>query len=202
MLTLCTSLPSPFGRKVRIAIEVAGLADRVTLVPADTGNPDDSLRQQNPLGKVPTLVTEDGEALFDSPVILEHLNDIAQHPGLVPQGPTRIAALRQQALGDGMLDACILQVYEARFRPAEHHVQSWLDYQCEKVTRALVFAERHYATPMSATPHVGEITLACALGYLDLRFKGTWRAEHPRLVMWLDDFAARVPAFAATAPAA
>ena len=202
MLTLRTSLPSPFGRKVRIAIEVAGLADRVTLVPADTGNPNDSLRQQNPLGKVPTLVTEDGEALFDSPVIIEYLDDIAQHKGLVPQGPARIAALRQQALADGMMDACILQMYEARFRPKEHHVQSWLDYQAEKVSRALVFAERHYAHIRPGTPHVGEITLACALGYLDLRFNGTWRAGHPRLVAWLTDFAARVPSFGATAPTA
>ncbi len=202
MLTLRTSLPSPFGRKVRIAIEVAGLADRVAIVPADTGNPDDSLRQQNPLGKVPTLLTEEGEAIFDSPVIVEYLNDIAQHPGLVPQGPARIAALRQQALADGMLDASILQVYEARYRPPEHHVQSWLDYQKEKVTRALAFAERHYATPGTGRPHIGEITLACALGYLDFRFQGAWRTGQPRLAAWLDDFAARVPAFAATAPAA
>lgn len=201
MLILRTSATSPFGRKVRIAIEVAGLADRVTLVPADPSNPDDSLRKQNPLGKMPTLVTEDGEALFDSRVIVEYLNDIAQHPGLVPQGPARIAALRQQALADGMLDACILQVYEARFRPAEHHVQSWLDYQQDKVIRSLAFAEHHYAKPRSGTPHIGEITLACALGFLDLRFKGEWRVGYPRLVAWLADFAARVPAYAATAPA-
>jgi glutathione S-transferase len=198
MLILRTSATSPFGRKVRIAIEIAGLTDRVTVVPADHGNPGDSLRQQNPLGKVPTLVTDDGEALFDSRVIVEYLNDIAQHPALVPQGEARIAALRQQALADGILDASILQVYEARFRPAEHQAQNWLDYQQGKVIRSLAFAENHYATPRSSTPHIGEITLACALGFLDLRFKGEWRAGHPRLVAWLADFAARVPAYAAT----
>ncbi|QHI98983.1 glutathione S-transferase [Xylophilus rhododendri] len=200
MLTLRTSPLSPFGRKVRIAADVAGLSDRITIVAADTGNPDDSLRSQNPLGKIPALLLEDGEALFDSRVIVEYLHDMAPWGGLFPEGPQRFAVLRQQALADGLMDACILQVYEKRYRPAEHHVQSWLDYQRGKMERALEFAHQRYATPREGAPDAGEIALACALGYLDLRFEGKWRQQYPALQAWLASFAERTPAFAGTAP--
>jgi glutathione S-transferase len=99
------------------------------------------------------------------------------------------------------MDAAILQVYEGRWRAAEHHEAKWMDHQSGKVARALAALE---ADPprVNATPHVGQIATACALGYLDLRFQGRWRAGHPRLVAWLDAFAAAVPAFAATRVAA
>jgi len=200
MLILRTTLTSPFGRKVRIAIELAGLGDQVTLVPADHGDPHDSLRRQNPLGKVPTLIRQDGEPLFDSRVIVEYLHELAPHFGLIPHGQAKFDALRQQALADGIQDAGSLQVYESRFRPVEHHVQRWLDYQQDKVLRALAFAEQHYTTVSKRAPHIGAIALACALGFLDFRFDGRWRAGHPRLVAWHADFASRVPAYAATAP--
>jgi glutathione S-transferase len=109
--------------------------------------------------------------------------------------------LRLQALADGVLDASILTVYEARWRAHEHHEQKWLEHQAGKVTRALAALEEN-PPPLDRTglPNVGQIAFACALGYRDFRFGGSWRAGHPRLVGWLDDFAARVPAFAATAP--
>jgi glutathione S-transferase len=90
-----------------------------------------------------------------------------------------------------------LQIYEIRWRPPEHHVQKWVDHQAGKVARALAALE---ADPpgLDAVPNVGQITLACALGYRDLRFPGTWRDGNPRLAGWLDRFAAAVPAFAAT----
>jgi len=200
MLILRSSTLSPFGRKVRMAIEVLGLGPRVELVNADTGDPADSLRQQNPLGKVPTLILENGEALFDSRVIVEYLNMLDGRDILIPAGAERIEVLRQQALGDGLLDASILQVYESRFRPATHHVESWLAHQRGKVERALAYAETRLPAARVQGPHIGEITLAASLGYLDFRFEGRWRAGHPALVRWLADFAARVPAFAATAP--
>jgi glutathione S-transferase len=112
--------------------------------------------------------------------------------------------LRLQALADGILDASILTVYEARWRTHEHHEQKWLDHQAGKVTRALGVLESNppaLDTAAGSLPSVGQIALACALGYRDFRFAQSWRADHPRLLAWLDDFAARVPAFAATAPA-
>jgi glutathione S-transferase len=198
MMILRNSPASPFGRKVRIAAAVLGLDNEIAIEPADTGNPADTLRAQNPVGKIPILILDDGTTLFDSRVILEYLDHRAGGGRIIPREPkARFAALRLQALCDGILDACILLVYEGRWRAPERHEAKWVEYQDEKVTRALRVIE---ADPpaIEAIPHVGQITLACALGYRDLRFGGTWRAGHPRLVGWLDEFAARIPAFAAT----
>ena len=104
-----------------------------------------------------------------------------------------------QALCDGILDASILTVYEGRYRKPDMHEPKWLELQAGKVSRALAVLEAA-PPPVDPMPNVGQITLACALSYRDFRFNGDWRGEHPRLVAWLDDFAARVPAFAATKP--
>jgi glutathione S-transferase len=200
MLTVRTGAGSPFGRKVRIALSVLGLDGKVRVESASTQDDADPLRQQNPLGKVPVLLLEDGTWLFDSPVILEYLDSYAGGGRIVPtQTKARFEALRLEALADGILDASILQVYEGRYRPVEKHEQKWLDMQAGKVTRALAVLE---ASPpaIDKPPTVGQITVACALGYRDFRFPGSWRKDHPRLVAWLDTFAAQVPAFAATTP--
>jgi len=201
MLTLRTSLASPFGRKVRMAVEVLGLQDRVQLQPADTSDAADSLRGQNPLGKVPTLLLLDGSALYDSRVIVEYLDALDGRGVLIPRMEGRFHVLRQQALADGLLDAAILQVYEARFRPESHRLDTWLAYQRDKVDRALAAFAADLPVPTDEGAHVGEIALAAALGYLDLRFGGAWRAVHPALVDWLQAFSRRVPAFDRTAPA-
>src|SRR5690606_34783629 len=138
--------------------------------------------------------------LFDSRVILEYLDHRAGGGRIVPKEPTaRFAALRLQALADGILDAAILQVYEGRWRPQEKHEPKWLDHQAGKVQRALAALE---ADPpgLGTPPDVGQISLACTLSYLDLRFDGAWRAEHPKLAAWLERFVAAVPALAETAP--
>jgi glutathione S-transferase len=197
-MILRSSPASPFARKVRIAAALLGLDRDVTIEPADTVEPSDSLRRQNPLGKIPVLILDDGTALYDSPVILEYLDHRAGGGRIIPTAPAaRFAALCQEALCDGILDAAILQVYEGRWRPPEHHVAKWVEHQAGKMTRALAALE---AEPpgLDTPPHVGQITAACALGYLDLRFEGTWRRDYPRLVAWLDRFAAAVPSFAAT----
>ncbi|HWV51926.1 glutathione S-transferase family protein [Pseudorhodoplanes sp.] len=194
-MILRSAPPSPFGRKVKIAAGLLGLSDRITIVAADTNDASDDLRTQNPLGKIPTLVLDDGQTLFDSRVILDYLDHIAGGGRIIPREPNaRFAALRMQALCDGILDASILRVYEARYRPQAIHHQPWLDYQADKVVRALAVLEAE-PQALDPVPHVGQITLACALGYQDLRFAGTWRANHPQLVAWLDRFAAQVPAF-------
>jgi glutathione S-transferase len=198
MMILRNSPASPFGRKVRIAASLLGLAGKITIEAADTSNPADTVRRQNPLGKIPVLVLEDGRTLFDSRVILEYLDHLAGGGRIIPTEPhARFNALRLQALCDGILDASILQVYEGRFRTAEKQDQKWLEYQADKVTRTLAVLETD-PPPLDATPNLGQITLACALGYRDLRFAGTWRGAHPRLVAWHDAFAARNPAFAET----
>jgi glutathione S-transferase len=197
-MILRSSPASPFARKVRIAAAILGLDRDVTIEPADTVEPSDSLRRQNPLGKIPVLILDDGTALYDSPVILEYLDHRAGGGRIIPTAPAaRFAALCQEALCDGILDAAILRVYEGRWRPPEHHVAKWVEHQAGKMTRALAALE---AEPpgLDTPPHVGQITAACALGYLDLRFEGTWRRDYPRLVAWLDRFAAAVPSFAAT----
>ena len=198
MMILRSSPPSPFGRKVKLALGILGLENEVTIEKADPTDVNDSLRQQNPLGKIPALITEDGSVLYDSPVILEYLDARAGGGKIIPRDPkARIAALTLQALCDGILDAGILLVYEGRWRPPKMAVQKWLDHQRGKVERALAVLEA--APPqLDAIPNVGVITLACALGYGDLRFEGKWRASHPKLVKWLDAFAAKVPAFEKT----
>jgi glutathione S-transferase len=197
-MILRSSPPSPFGRKVKIAASLLGLTDRIEVVAADTNSETDDIRQQNPLGKIPTLILDDERTLFDSRVILEYLDHLVGGGRIIPREPdARFAALRLQALCDGILDASILQIYEGRFRPENMRHQPWLDYQAGKVTRSLAALEAE-EQPLDPLPHVGQITLACALGYQDLRFGGTWRAKYPKLVAWLDRFAAQVPAFEQT----
>ncbi|MBR3192418.1 glutathione S-transferase [Bosea sp. (in: a-proteobacteria)] len=196
MLILRSSPTSPFGRKVRLAIAELGLEERIEVVPADTNDPAESLRRQNPLGKVPTLVLEDGSTLFDSRVIAEYLDHLIGGGRLFPSGEGRFAQLRLQALADGICDAGLLQVYEVRLRAPEMRSPVWTENQAGKIARALAALEA--APPAYDRPRIGEIALACALGYLDLRFDGAWRADHPALVAWLDGFADKVPAFEAT----
>jgi glutathione S-transferase len=104
-----------------------------------------------------------------------------------------------QALADGMMEASILRIYEARYRAPEAHNARWLEHQTGKVERGLATFEA--APPsLSDKPDIGRIALACALGYLDFRFEGKWRETYPRLVAWLEDFAGQVPSFEATRP--
>jgi len=198
MMILRSSPASPFGRKARIAASLLGLADKIDVRETDLNDPADSIRVQNPVGKIPALVLEDGTAYYDSRVILEYLDHLAGGGRILPrETKPRFEALRLQALCDGILDACILLVYENRYRPADKQVQIWIDRQAEKVARGLAALE---ASPpkLDPIPDVGQIALACLLGYRDLRFGGTWRKDYPRLLAWHDKFAAQVPAFAET----
>lgn len=198
MMILRSSPPSPFGRKVKIAAAILGLDSEIRLEVGDTTDPSDSLRVQNPLGKIPILMLEDGTAIYDSRVIVDYLDHRAGGGRIIPSEPqARFAVLTLQALCDGLLDASLLQIYEVRFRAENMRDAKWVAYQADKVTRALKVLEA--APPaITATPDIGQIAVACALGYQDLRFQGTWRKSYPRLVAWLDDFAARVPSFAKT----
>ncbi|MEO1693607.1 MAG: glutathione S-transferase family protein [Pseudomonadota bacterium] len=201
-MKLITAGPSPYGRKAKMAIQMKGLQDHVEVVAADTlpvENPE--LQKSNPLAKIPVLVTDAGQSIFDSKVICEYLDAQVVSPVLFPgDGPLKWEVLTLGALADGILDAGLLLVYEKRFRPEEHWVADWQKRQQLKIDGALAHLEQQVPAE-GVTPHYGDLTLACALGYLDFRFDGAWRSDHPKLVAWLDRFANRVPAFEATRPA-
>lgn len=200
MLKLRSSPPSPFGRKVKLAAAILGLKDRIEIEDANTADPSDSLRSQNPLGKIPALILENGDVLYDSAVILEYLDFLAGGDKLFPAGEARFAVLRNQTLADGIMEAAILRVYEKRFKEPKYRDPAWDAYQAAKMERGLSYFEANVpATPTSAADiDAGTLTLACALGYLDIRFGGDWRSGHPKLVAWLDAFETAVPAFTST----
>ncbi|WP_018408605.1 glutathione S-transferase family protein [Methylocystis rosea] len=196
MLILRYSPASPYARKIRIAAELLGLSDRIEIAAADAADPADSLRCQNPLGKIPTLILEDGSALYDSRVIAEYLDHLAGGGRIIPTESTaRFAALRLQALGDGINDAALLIRYETFNRPEDLRYDEAIALQQGKIDRALGALD---AAPPAGSVDIGHIAVACALGYLDLRFSGAWRENHQRLVSWLTKFARAVPAFDAT----
>ena len=201
MITVTQAWTSPFVRKVRIATIVKGLQDRVAFLDPDSEGPaNDALRAANPLQKVPAARLEDGTLIYDSHVICEHLDTLTPTPPLFPgQGPDRLRVLTLAALADGIMDAAVLVVYESRFRPEEKWHQGWVDKQQIKIDTALDHLEGSLPA-WSGAPDYADISLACALGFLDLRQGGRWRPGHPGLVAWLDRFSRVVPAFAATRP--
>ena len=200
-MKLYSSPLSPYVRKVRVTAGVKGLTSKIEMVAADTNAGDPDLNRHNPLGKIPCLVA-DGQAIFDSHVICEYLDSIGTGPVLFPRsGPGRWKMLTEASLANGVIDAALLLVYEKRFRPEDKHVAAWTDRQWAKVNGAIAHFEKSPPT-WGAHPDFAHITLACALGYLDFRHDGKWRAGHPKLVVWLDRFSAAVPAFVATTPKA
>ena len=191
---------SPYGRKVKIAAKVKGVYDDIEVLTIDTNKGDGELNRHNPLAKIPALVIPGGMTVFDSHVICEYLDSLKPTPVLFPKsGAERWRVLTLGALGDGMLDAALLLVYEHRFRPEDRIVQSWKDRQQAKVDGALAHLEANLP-PFDGSPDYGTLTVACGLGYLDFRHEGKWRAKCPKLVGWLDRFSKAVPAFEATKP--
>ena len=188
---------SPFGRKVRMAVEALGLRERVTITPADPLDENDTLRQQNPLGKMPCLVLADGSTIYDSGIIIEFLQDVAGTNRLLPlRGRDRYRALTLSRLADGIMDASILVVYETRFRPDLPRSPRWLSHQRGKISRGLAAFEASPPNPNKTD--IVSIGLSCALGYLDWRKQVDWRPPYPGLVDWLNRFSAHEPAFERT----
>lgn len=195
---LRSTATSPFGRKVRMAVEVFGMRDRITMVPASPQDEHDSLRKQNPLGKMPCLVLNDGSTIYDSGVIIEYLAELAGSTQMLPpRGLARYKALTLARLADGITEAALLMIYEGRYRddPATQS-KRWLDHQRGKVIRGLAAFEA--APPDPRKTDIVAIGLSCALGYLDWRKPVQWRRESPGLARWLETFAHNEPAFART----
>ena len=199
--TLRTTLTSPFGFKVRMAVDVLGLSDRVAVAPADVNDEKDTLRGQNPLGKIPCLVRADGTAVYDSGVILEFLQEVAGTDRLLPiKGTERTRKFTLVRLIDGIIDAGALTIYETRWHAPGTQSDGWLAYQRDKINRALAALEK---TPLD--PHQTDavaIGLACALEFLDRRKAVAWRSICPRLVEWYAAFIAHEPAFERARPPA
>ncbi|HEX6144130.1 MAG TPA: glutathione S-transferase [Geminicoccaceae bacterium] len=193
---------SPYARKVVVVAHETGLFERIELMArtATPVAPSDELNRDNPLGKLPCLITEAGEPLYDSRVIAEFLDALHEGPRIFPvERPARWTALRRQALGDGILDAGVGTRYETFIRPAAKQWDEWVRGQKLKISRALDALEGEAETFGDAVD-IGTITIGCALGYLDFRFNDDrWRDGRPDLARWFDEFGAR-PAMAATVP--
>src|SRR5210317_246549 len=200
-MQLRSSPSSPFGRKVKMATYILGFDDQVTPVLTDTLDPNDSICEVNPLGKIPAL-EDDGTTYYDSRVIMEYLDAKAGGGIIIPaSGPARYEALTRSALMDGILDAAILVIYERRMRPEDKYVESVVERQRGKIIRGLeVIAANNPSYGNGAMPDIGEIGLACVLDYLDFRKQVNWRDHAPNLASWLADFAAAVPGYDESMP--
>lgn len=195
---------SPFVRKVMATAVELGIADRIERISVATTpvNTDPALAAANPLGKIPALLTEDGDTLYDSPVICEYLIATAGDGALLPdEGAARWSALKLQAIADGLMDAAVLRRYEAVLRPEEKRWAEWDAGQCRKIAGALDALEAMVDT-LAGPVTLGTIAVGCALGYLDFRFaEEDWRKDRPALAAWYEGFAQR-PSMQQTIPAA
>jgi len=199
MMKLFYSPTSPYVRKVSMVILEKGLSDQVE---RDTRSPYDleaELIAANPLGKVPALVLEDGRTLFDSPVICEYLDSLADAPKLMPaSGDARWAVLRMIALADGMTDAAYLARMES-VRPDGEQSADAIAAQRAKIMRGIDSLEGA-DLPGDDALDLGTIALGASLGYVDLRHDDlNWRDGHPKLAAWMEN-AAKRPSFQETIP--
>ncbi|HUC63575.1 MAG TPA: glutathione S-transferase N-terminal domain-containing protein [Alphaproteobacteria bacterium] len=194
------SAASPYVRKVMVVAHETGLVGKIETIPTNVWAPDTDIAKDNPLGKVPTLVADDGTVLFDSPVICEYLDALAGGKLFPASGKARWEALRLQALGDGVLDAGILRRLES-MRPAELQSKDWMARQATVMKRGLDLAES-MAASWTGSFGIGPIAIGCAVGWFDFRFgHEDWRPGRPKLAAWYADFVKR-PSMQATMPKA
>ena len=188
---------SPFVRKVMVCAIIRGLDGRIEKVSTNPHLSPAELLADNPLSRVPAMVTESGDTLYDSPVICEYLDTLGDAAPLVPPaGAARIASLKWQALGDGIMDAAVARRMQAALPQDEGRV-AFGTRQAAVVGRALDVLEH---TDLSGPLEIGRITIGCALGYLDFRFAHEdWKTARPKLAAWWADVSTR-PGFAETTP--
>ncbi|WP_136439683.1 glutathione S-transferase [Pacificoceanicola onchidii] len=199
-MKLIKSDASPFVRKTLVTLHETGLLEQTELVSVTTSplNSDPTVLATNPIGKIPALVRDDGPALYDSRVICRYL-DAKAGAGLYPE--SRLwETLTLEATGDGIMDSAVSMTYEARFRGPELVFEDWVEAQWAKVSRALDALEERWMSHLAGPLDMGQISVACALGYLDLRHDARgWRNGRPALAAWHEAFEQRA-SMKATAP--
>ena len=184
---------SPYVRKCLVAAHELGLNDKLQLLPSNAHpvNRDQEIIRDNPLGKVPTFYSDDGQVLYDSRVICEYLDDLAGGSLFPPSGAARWQALTLQSLGDGMLDAALLARYEDVARPEALRWPDWRAAQLDKAETALTHLNARPAL-LAHRVDIGAIAVGCALWYLDLRFADFgWRDRHLQVAQWYASFRER-----------
>lgn len=201
-IRLIGSLTSPYVRKVRVVMAEKRIEFKLEL--EDVWEPDTRITGFNPLGKVPCLVMEDGDPIFDSRVIVEYLDTISPVGKLIPAGGRERAEVRTwEALADGLVDAAILVRIELTQRSSEQQSSAWIARQRSKIDAALEAMSRGLDDKPWCNGHVytlADIAVGCALAYLDFRFPAIdWRSRHPNLDRLYEKLLAR-PHFAETAP--
>ena len=199
MLKLTFSPASPYVRKVILSAYRAGIQDELELVEAGSKS-DSLLRSQNPLGKIPVLQKPNGDFLFDSRVIVEHMSKLGG--GLIPEnGSEKDLVLTRSALAEGLTDASLLVVYSERYSGGETPSKLWLDLQLGKINRTLDFLETdiiNWSNP--AGFDAANIALATALDYMSFRNVTNWRINRSKISQWFDVVSLKLPGFAKTAP--
>ena len=193
-MKLWYSSASPFVRKVLILAHETGLADQLELVDAATSpvSPHGELCRANPLGKIPTLELEDGQVIFDSRVICEYLDGLHDGDKMFPSGGIeRVNSLVTQSLGDGIMDAAVLARYETAMRPEDKQWDEWLEGQENKIIASVDTLEMWRGARLPEM-HIGSISVAAALGYLDFRHPQIdWRKDRPVLTQMFATFSKR-----------
>ena len=194
---------SAFVRKVMVCAHLTGLAEHIEKLDsaAHPVHRDPRIGVHNPLAKVPTLVLDDGMALYDSRVICEFIAHTGGNAHLFPAaGPARWVALQQQALGDGLIDAALLARYELIARLVDVQWPVWRQAKLISLQACLQRIEAMAPTLGVVQPTIGDIAIACALGYLDFRFPEVeWRTDSPRAAAWFARFDT-LPAMQRTQP--
>jgi len=200
-MKLYFSPASPFVRKVLVVLHETGQGGDVELVSV-TGSalyPETQPIAANPLGKIPVLTRDDGPAVADSRVICRYL-DARANAGLYPAPPRLWEVLTLEALADGIGEAALAMVYEARYRPEEMRYAPWVEAQWGKVERGLDAIEARWLSHLSGRLDAAQIAVGCMLGYLDFRHGARgWRTGRPGLAAWYDSFAQR-PSMLASLP--
>lgn len=181
---------SPYSAKVRMAAAYAGIA--LEAVATDTAAQPAELVKANPLGKIPVLVTEEGEAVFDSRAIIQHLNRVSGNALFPRNQAKRLDAERLEALADGICDCLLAHVYERRSRPEELVHEPWLEKQWSKVVRALDVLNAN-PPKLPKKVNAGHIALRACLAYADLRFAGKWEKGRSKLKRWAARFDEKFP---------
>ncbi|TAJ42726.1 MAG: glutathione S-transferase [Reyranella sp.] len=196
-MKIAHSAASPYVRKVMACAIARGLNDKIERMKIGTTDP--ALLAFNPLSKVPTLITDDGMSLYDSPVICQYLDSIGTAPKLYPSpGPALWTALRQEALADGILDATQPRRREIAL-PQDEGRKAYIALQQGKVARALDALEKE-AGSLGMLTTIGEIAIGCAIGYLEFRYANEpWKPGHPKLEAWYDKVL-KLPPLAETMP--